>query len=129
MFPIIDSKNIAYKYSKIQNCRQELENVKNYWRNLLGRLQVYTPLESMNIILNGWDIYQTIQSRLLAKTGYYQSGGAYGFRDQLQDTLGLKYINPEKNCSLICLIYLLCLREYFNFVLLSIYLHELVFVG
>ena len=92
---IIDSKNMAYKYSKIQNCRQELENVKNYWKNLLGRLQVYTPLESMNIILNGWDIYQTIQSRLLAKTGYYQSGGAYGFRDQLQDTLGLKYINPE----------------------------------
>ena len=92
---IIDGKNIAYKYSKIQNCKQELENVKNYWRNLLGRLQVYTPLESMNIILNGWDIYQTIQSRLLSKTGYYQSGGAYGFRDQLQDTLGLKYINPE----------------------------------
>ena len=62
---------------------------------MLGKLQVYTPLESMNIILNGWDIYQTIQSRLIAKTGYYQSGGAYGFRDQLQDTLGLKYINPE----------------------------------
>ena len=92
---IIDSKNMAYKYSKIQNCRQELENVKNYWRKLLGKLQVYTPLESMNIILNGWDIYQTLQSRLLSKTGYYQSGGAYGFRDQLQDTLGLKYINPE----------------------------------
>lgn len=49
----------------------------------------------MNIMLNGWTIYQTIQSRLIGKTGYYQSGGAYGFRDQLQDTLGLKYINPE----------------------------------
>ena len=92
---IIDSKNMAYKYNKIQNCRQELENIKKYWKNLLGRLEVYTPLESMNIILNGWDIYQTLQSRLLSKTGYYQSGGAHGFRDQLQDTLGLKYINPE----------------------------------
>ena len=92
---IIDSKNMAYKYSKIQNCRQELESVKNYWKSLLGRLQVCTPLESMNIILNGWDMYQTLQSRLLGKTGYYQSGGAYGFRDQLQDTLGLKYINSE----------------------------------
>ena len=49
----------------------------------------------MNIILNGWDIYQTIQSRLLGKTGYYQSGGAYGFRDQLRDTLGLKYLDAE----------------------------------
>ena len=92
---VIDSKNIAYKYSKIQNCKQELENVKSYWRDILGRLQVYTPLESMNIILNGWDIYQTFQSRLLSKTGYYQSGGAYGFRDQLQDTLALKYIDPQ----------------------------------
>ena len=92
---VIDSKNIAYKYSKIQNCKQELENVKSYWRDILGRLQVYTPLESMNIILNGWDIYQTIQSRLLSRTGYYQSGGAYGFRDQLQDTLALKYIDTQ----------------------------------
>lgn len=92
---LIDSKNIAYKYRKVQNCRQELERVKNYWKELLGRLQVYTPLESINIILNGWDIYQTIQSRLVGKTGFYQSGGAYGFRDQLQDTLGLKYLEPN----------------------------------
>ncbi len=92
---LIDSKNIAYKYRKVQNCRQELEKVKNYWKELLGRLQVYTPLESLNIILNGWDIYQTIQSRLIGKTGFYQSGGAFGFRDQLQDTLGLKYVEPN----------------------------------
>jgi cellobiose phosphorylase len=56
---------------------------------------VETPLESMNIILNGWCQYQTISSRLLARSGFYQSGGAFGFRDQLQDTLGLKYIEPE----------------------------------
>ena len=92
---IIDSKNIAYKYNKIQNCKQELEKVKNYWRELLGRVQVYTPLESVNIILNGWCVYQIIESRLQGKTGFYQSGGAYGFRDQLQDTLGLKYLEPE----------------------------------
>ena len=92
---IIDSKNMAYKYNKIQNCRQELEKVKNYWKDLLGRLQVYTPLESVNIILNGWCVYQIMQSRLQGKTGFYQSGGAYGFRDQLQDTLGLKYLEPQ----------------------------------
>ena len=49
----------------------------------------------MNIILNGWLIYQTISSRLLAKSGFYQSGGAFGFRDQLQDTLGLKYLDND----------------------------------
>lgn len=92
---IQDSKKIAYKYSKIQNCNQELENVKSYWKDLLGKMQVYTPLESVNIILNGWCVYQIIQSRLQAKTGFYQSGGAYGFRDQLQDTIGLKYIDPN----------------------------------
>lgn len=92
---IIDCKNIAYKYSKVSNCKEELENVKNYWKELLGRLQVYTPLESTNIILNGWIPYQTITSRLIGRSGYYQSGGAVGFRDQLQDTLGMKYLNPE----------------------------------
>ena len=91
----IDCKNIAYKYSKLVNCRQELEKVKNYWKELLGRLQIYTPLESTNIVLNGWVPYQTITSRLVGRSGYYQSGGAFGFRDQLQDTLGLKYLNPE----------------------------------
>ena len=91
----IDCKNIAYKYSKISNCTQELDIVKNFWNELLGRVQVYTPLESMNILLNGWVPYQVIACRLLGRSGYYQSGGAYGFRDQLQDTLALKYFDPE----------------------------------
>ena len=93
---IIDIKNTAYKYSKISNCIKELENVKKKWKDILERLQVYTEIESINIFLNGWCLYQTISSRLLGKTGFYQSGGAYGFRDQLQDTIALKYILPEK---------------------------------
>lgn len=91
----MDCKNIAYKYQKLANCKQELNSVKSFWREFLGRLQVYTPLESVNILLNGWVTYQIISSRLLGRTGYYQSGGAYGFRDQLQDTIGLKYLEPE----------------------------------
>ena len=91
----VDCKNIAYKYSKIQNCKQELDKVKIYWKQLLERLQVNTPIESINILLNGWCMYQTIVSRLLGRSGYYQSGGAYGYRDQLQDTLALKYLSVE----------------------------------
>ena len=91
----IDCKNIAYKYQKIANCKQELNQVKEGWKNFLEKLQVYTPLESLNILLNGWVIYQIVNSRLLGKTGYYQSGGAYGFRDQLQDVIGLKYFDPD----------------------------------
>lgn len=86
----MDCKNIAYKYQKLANCRQELNAVKSFWKEFLGRLQVYTPLESTNILLNGWATYQIITSRLWGKTGYYQSGGAYGFRDQLQDTIRTK---------------------------------------
>ena len=90
----MDCKNIAYKYQKVSNCKQELTKIKNLWKDLLGRVQVYTPLESTNILLNGWVAYQILASRLYSKTGYYQSGGAYGFRDQLQDTIGLKYLEP-----------------------------------
>ena len=93
---IVDLKNMAYKYGKLSNCKQELENVKKYWKNILEKMQVYTPIESLNIILNGWCLYQTISSRLIGRTGYYQSGGAFGFRDQLQDTLSLRYVEPEK---------------------------------
>ena len=92
---IMEAKDIAYKYSKVQNCSVELNNVKNMWKDILGRIQVDTPYESLNILLNGWAMYQTIVSRLLGRSGFYQSGGAYGFRDQLQDTFSTKYINPE----------------------------------
>ncbi len=92
---LLDCRSISYKYSNVQNSVEELEKVKKKWHDIVGKIQVNTPLESMNIILNGWAVYQTISSRLLGRTGYYQSGGAYGFRDQLQDTLALKYINPE----------------------------------
>ena len=91
----VDLKNLAYKYSKILTCRQELESVKKKWKDLLEKIQVYTPLESMNIMLNGWSLYQTLSSRILGRTGFYQSGGAFGFRDQLQDTLAFKLIEPN----------------------------------
>ena len=92
---IVDLKNMAYKYSRVTNCKQELEAVKKKWKDLLERMQVYTPIESINIMLNGWTLYQTMSSRLLGRSGFYQSGGAYGFRDQLQDSLAFKYISPE----------------------------------
>ena len=81
------------KYSKLENAQKELQEVKQFWFDKLNNLQVKTPIESFNIMLNGWAIYQTIACRLWARSGFYQSGGAYGFRDQLQDTLGAKYID------------------------------------
>ena len=92
---ITDCLNNSYKYSKIPTCIGELENVKKYWSDFIEKLQVNTPIESFNILLNGWLAYQTLVCRLWARSGFYQSGGAFGFRDQLQDTLGLKYYDIE----------------------------------
>ena len=87
--------DVAYRYSNLQNCKTELQNVKNKWNELLGKVKVNTPYESLNIMLNGWAMYQTIASRMLGKTGFYQSGGAYGFRDQLQDAFSTRYIDSQ----------------------------------
>ena len=91
----LDIQDTAYKYTNVNNAINEYENTKRYWRELLGKIKVNTPLESMNILLNGWLLYQTLCSRMYARSGYYQSGGAFGFRDQLQDCIGLKYISEE----------------------------------
>ena len=88
-------EDIKLEYKNIERCRQEYQDTKNYWLNLLERVKVRTPIDSMNIILNGWAMYQTISSRLYARSGFNQSGGAYGFRDQLQDSIGTKFLNPE----------------------------------
>ncbi len=92
---ILSLQDTAYKYANTNNAINEYENVKKYWKELLGNIKVETPLESMNVLLNGWLLYQTYCSRMLAKSGYYQSGGAFGFRDQLQDCISLKYISPN----------------------------------
>ena len=88
-------KEKAYKYSNIDNCSKELIETKRYWNDLLGGLTVTTPVDSMNILLNGWLSYQAIVCRLYARSGFYQSGGAFGFRDQLQDTLGMKFLSED----------------------------------
>lgn len=92
---LMNAKDTAYKYSKVQNCNIELGKVKSKWNELLSRVQVKTPYESLNIMLNGWIMYQTITSRLLGRSGFYQSGGAFGFRDQLQDALSTKFLEPS----------------------------------
>ena len=88
-------ENIVSKYSNIGTCESELKNVKDFWENKLGVIHVNTPDESMNIMLNGWLTYQTIVCRLWARSAFYQAGGAFGFRDQLQDVMALAYIWPD----------------------------------
>ena len=72
-----------------------LTAVQAFWRHTLSRLQVETPVPELDLMVNGWLVYQTLSCRLWGRSAYYQSGGAYGFRDQLQDAAALVYLLPH----------------------------------
>ncbi len=68
---------------------------QDYWSDLLGSVQVDTPSAAMNLLMNGWLSYQNLSCRIWARSAFYQSGGAYGYRDQLQDCSAMIYLAPE----------------------------------
>ncbi|MCY6356795.1 GH36-type glycosyl hydrolase domain-containing protein [Clostridium sp. ZS2-4] len=88
-------EKVIGKYEDIKRVEEELKNVKDYWEKLLHTIKVKTPDRTMDIMLNGWLLYQTIVCRIWARSAFYQSGGAYGFRDQLQDMMAVAYVDPN----------------------------------
>ena len=72
-----------------------LADVKKFWRGTLGAIQVKTPDRTFDIMMNGWLLYQSLACRMWARSGFYQASGAYGFRDQLQDSLSFLIHRPE----------------------------------
>jgi cyclic beta-1,2-glucan synthetase len=99
-FSLGAGRNLAHAQKLIAHSREPdasqaaLEGVWHHWTQTLGAVQVETPDPAVNLMANGWLLYQVLSCRLWGRTGFYQSGGAFGFRDQLQDSMALVYAEP-----------------------------------
>jgi len=90
-----DARSLVQRFKGSGPARAALEGVWRYWNSTLGVIYINTPEKALDVLTNGWFLYQTLSCRVWARSGYYQSSGAYGFRDQLQDVMALLYAEPK----------------------------------
>ncbi len=90
-----EAGQLVARFRGAQAAAQAFDAVQQHWQQTLGAVQVHTPDPALDVLTNGWLLYQTIACRMWARSGYYQSGGAFGFRDQLQDALALVHNEPQ----------------------------------
>jgi len=90
-----DASTMVQKHGGLDAAQAALAAVRAHWDKVLGAVQVQTPEPALDLIANGWLMYQTIACRMWARSGYYQSGGAFGFRDQLQDAMAMVHTQPQ----------------------------------
>jgi cellobiose phosphorylase len=91
---LAETRSLAQRYRSVESALRAIEGVWHYWSRTLGVVYLETPDATVNFLANGWLVYQTLACRMWARTGFYQSGGAFGFRDQLQDAMALVHAQP-----------------------------------
>ena len=89
-------KDLVDRICHVPVAQEHIDNACEEWNRRLNVIQVKTPHEPTNFLLNRWALYQTLSCRFWARSAFYQSSGAYGFRDQLQDCIAMVYSEPEK---------------------------------
>ncbi|HEX5709551.1 MAG TPA: glucoamylase family protein, partial [Pyrinomonadaceae bacterium] len=90
-----EARAVVERFRRPGAVNEAFEHVLSHWDSVLDRVKVRTPDPAMDTILNRWLVYQTLACRVLSRSAFYQSGGAYGFRDQLQDVMALVYTRPD----------------------------------
>ena len=91
----LPSGQALIKKYRTTNIESVLQNVESNWSEILGAVKVKTPDPAFAVMMNGWLLYQTLACRMWARAGFYQASGAYGFRDQLQDSMALLLSSPD----------------------------------
>jgi cellobiose phosphorylase len=90
-----DASSLVQKHRSAGAAHEALAAVHAHWEQTLGAVRIETPEPELDVLANGWLMYQTIACRIWARSGYYQSGGAFGFRDQLQDAMATIHTQPK----------------------------------